>query len=288
VKVLALDLTLLQQAMRACGLEPVRRRRSEQPGESDVWMPWATARRAYEQLDALDDAAVSAIAAAFMRRSPLTRMLAQLGTDAADWIELHWIVRRALTPAARVSYDPSGEAHVLRVELHAGLAPCAGWLRMQHWQAVHVTAPLGAPALEVLELELGPRSFVGRYRPPAVAPSDARLQRASGMPLDVVLAALHAVGDTLDPHLRDGNLAADAEAHVWSDEVRKLRADWNLTPTEARIALLVAEDRSPAGVARELERKLNTVRTHLRSIYAKTETAGQRELAERIARWRLR
>lgn len=58
-----------------------------------------------------------------------------------------------------------------------------------------------------------------------------------------------------------------------------LRLLFDLTPAEARLARLLAQGRTVAEAARESAIQPNTVRAHLKAIYAKTGFSGQSELA---------
>ncbi|MBL8700607.1 MAG: hypothetical protein JNK67_19690 [Alphaproteobacteria bacterium] len=57
-----------------------------------------------------------------------------------------------------------------------------------------------------------------------------------------------------------------------------------LTPAEAQTARLVLAGESPKMIARTLGVSLATVKTHLHRVFAKTGTAGQPDLARRLAR----
>ena len=57
-----------------------------------------------------------------------------------------------------------------------------------------------------------------------------------------------------------------------------LRRLYELSPTEARLAILLMKGMSREQAAAELGRALNTVRAHLRQIFAKTGTSRQGEL----------
>jgi DNA-binding CsgD family transcriptional regulator len=66
-----------------------------------------------------------------------------------------------------------------------------------------------------------------------------------------------------------------------------LAQQWQLTPAEARTAIALADGLAPAQIAEAHRVAISTVRVHLKRAYAKTDTVGQRELAERVRRWRL-
>lgn len=58
-------------------------------------------------------------------------------------------------------------------------------------------------------------------------------------------------------------------------------------PIPVEVGASLGEGRSPAEVAEALGMAAGTARVHLRSVYSKTETTGQRELVARLKAWRL-
>ncbi len=58
----------------------------------------------------------------------------------------------------------------------------------------------------------------------------------------------------------------------------------SLTPTEERVASLVAAGRGNADVARELLMSVATVKTHLTRVFAKLDVTNRTELASLRAR----
>ena len=63
-----------------------------------------------------------------------------------------------------------------------------------------------------------------------------------------------------------------------------IAALYDLTPAEARVARGIAEGLSPAALAGQLEVSPETVRTHLKRVFAKTSTKRQAELSLLISR----
>jgi len=57
-----------------------------------------------------------------------------------------------------------------------------------------------------------------------------------------------------------------------------------LTPAEIRVLAGLASERAPADIARDEGRAESTVRTHIRNVLAKTETASVRLLVSRLSR----
>jgi DNA-binding CsgD family transcriptional regulator len=62
-----------------------------------------------------------------------------------------------------------------------------------------------------------------------------------------------------------------------------LRGLYHLTVTEARVALLIAHGEAPQRIALSLGIAMNTVRTHLKHIYAKMDVSDQAGLAGRVS-----
>ena len=101
------------------------------------------------------------------------------------------------------------------------------------------------------------------------------LSRASGgLPLSVLVAPLQgalgrvgAVALFLTDPCRQAELSAE-----------RLRALYGLTPTEARVALHIGEAGTIAGAAAGLQLGPETVRTHLKRVYAKTGVNRQSAL----------
>lgn len=61
-----------------------------------------------------------------------------------------------------------------------------------------------------------------------------------------------------------------------------LRIAWGLTPAEARLATLMLKPMSLQETARHLGISLETARTHLKALFAKTQTNRQAELVLRL------
>jgi DNA-binding CsgD family transcriptional regulator len=58
---------------------------------------------------------------------------------------------------------------------------------------------------------------------------------------------------------------------------------YQLTTTEAQVALQASTGRSVSEISIQLNVSPNTIKTHLRNIFAKTRVRGRRELVGRIA-----
>lgn len=73
----------------------------------------------------------------------------------------------------------------------------------------------------------------------------------------------------------------DPEGEI-SDVEPLLRRMYRLTPAETRIAAMIARGYSVKEVCRLLEIKENTIRTHLKRVFSKTETKRQSELVKLV------
>lgn len=114
----------------------------------------------------------------------------------------------------------------------------------------------------------------GRLRPMAIhaaAGDDVRLAEASPLPT---------------PHpLSMGATALLIVRHPPADQVRiasAAEACYGLSPAEAAIAAGLALGRTVASIAAERQVSIGTVRSQVRSVFAKTEVASQLELASRL------
>ena len=161
------------------------------------------------------------------------------------------------------------------------------WFRLSHEAFRFALLPAGGAPLETRSLDFSGTHMLSHFAPPPELPSAADRSRASELPLATVFDSLEVLGAYLGPAIRDGHLAFDASVRGHVNEVATLAEAWRLTPTEARVALSLGEGRSPAEVAQALEMAVGTVRVHLKSVYSKTDTTGQRELVSRLRTWRL-
>ena len=71
--------------------------------------------------------------------------------------------------------------------------------------------------------------------------------------------------------------------HRLSVNVAAIARDFGLSPRESQVAALLAAGETPKSLARLLSVSLNTIRTQLRAVFAKTGTSTQAQLIERLA-----
>jgi DNA-binding CsgD family transcriptional regulator len=116
--------------------------------------------------------------------------------------------------------------------------------------------------------------------------ADARNGRASSFVCDewqVAISPLSA--DPLDifAHMRHGCVVRVSGPAVDSLARRcNVRRRFGATATEAVVAELIADGCSVAAIAARLRRSPETVRTHLKRLFAKTGTSSQRALARTV------
>ncbi|WP_010218231.1 helix-turn-helix transcriptional regulator [Sphingomonas sp. PAMC 26621] len=112
-----------------------------------------------------------------------------------------------------------------------------------------------------------------------------RIRRAAATPLLLIL-------DPVPRHHRSRlmDVTCDAvlvrmidEAQVQDDRTYPLKAAFDLTAAEVRIAAAIASGRSPARAARDLDLSTNTVRSHLARVFDKTGMRSQHALARLLA-----
>jgi DNA-binding CsgD family transcriptional regulator len=109
------------------------------------------------------------------------------------------------------------------------------------------------------------------------AGGEIALSRKNGAPpLVLRIAALpHKI---IDESGRTRAVAAVFSGPFEPAAIGRLCAFYHLTPAEARLAALIADGRTLLGAAASLRVTRNTARTHMKRIYAKTETHRQADL----------
>lgn len=140
----------------------------------------------------------------------------------------------------------------------------------------------------------------GEHRPRLVANRDSELfaspesvtklaRRLAPSVREAGIAVAHA-----DPLLPDGVeicafaaldgmvLVATGPAHPRAPSIAGLKRLYGLTPTEARVARLLATELNPSEIADALAVELCTVRTHLRVIQSKLAAESQTDLVRRL------
>ena len=87
------------------------------------------------------------------------------------------------------------------------------------------------------------------------------------------------VNDEKDPTSPDGIFPRETASHQ-DARLHHLRDAFGLTAREAEVALLLAEGRTAAYIAREFSLSQNTVRGYMRALYAKMDIHSKQELID--------
>ena len=95
-----------------------------------------------------------------------------------------------------------------------------------------------------------------------------------------VIARLRTAADAGDPHVAKAiDVFATVSRLAESGHIARCCARFDLTATQARLALLLAEGATINQCAEAMGIKISTARTHLKSVFAKTGVKRQAELA---------
>lgn len=96
-----------------------------------------------------------------------------------------------------------------------------------------------------------------------------------------ILPRLRQAYETGNPMVKQAVLAMVAAlSRAENQRERRLRDEHGLTPTEIRVVLQIADGGSVAECAQALQIADSTVRTHLKSIFAKTGLSRQAQLSK--------
>jgi DNA-binding CsgD family transcriptional regulator/PAS domain-containing protein len=110
------------------------------------------------------------------------------------------------------------------------------------------------------------------------------IERPSGRrPLHSIVTplAVEAAADRWGHRACAALLLSDPDAEVGTS-TRLLRVAYGLTPTEARVAVCVAAGDRLEDIAKQLEVRVQTIRSHLKNIFQKTDTHRQAELVRLV------
>ena len=249
-------------------------------------LPWDVTFRLFDEaMSQLTTASHHELARQCLLTQPLFVAVSPFMASVSAFLTLLWRGAVDVTMSTKSSYEMSPTHHELRIdstELGRGL----GYHQISGLVAQHAPIVLGAPSMEVLEWECSPQTLRVRLTPPLELSSTERMELASRASLNTILQTLQLLGPAAVSVMREGALVFPGKEQVVL-EAAQLSADWGLTPTEARVAVSIAEGRSPGEIASELSIAVGTVRVHLKHIYDKRDIANQRELVTRIQEWRV-
>lgn len=95
-----------------------------------------------------------------------------------------------------------------------------------------------------------------------------------------VLPRLKAAFEAGDPAVRDLAVAMrTALSRAEAQRERRLRDGWGLSPQEARVTLCLIDGATVAACAEQMGIAPSTIRTHVKSVFAKTGCTRQSQLA---------
>ena len=128
---------------------------------------------------------------------------------------------------------------------------------------------------------------IARLARPGNADSPAVLTMACTLPMPPMVVVLRAVGQVYarQTGVRQGLvMVAVRGATAHDPSVCTFAQQYAFTAAQARVSTLVVAGQSLAGISHTLHLSENTVRSHLKQIYQKTDTHGQMELVHLHAR----
>jgi DNA-binding CsgD family transcriptional regulator len=98
-----------------------------------------------------------------------------------------------------------------------------------------------------------------------------------------ILRRLRQAYESGNPTVKQAVLAmAAALARAEGRRERRLRDDYSLTPTEVRVALHLIDGGTVASCAEAMDVAQSTVRSHLKSVFAKTGVNRQAQLSKML------
>lgn len=254
-----------------------------------TWVPWAQAARLFNHMEArLCPTQYPTFASLWLKRHPTLRVASQFAASTTAWLDLYWRLNTALHPAVECSYVMGPGSHRLVARLRSELEPSRLWFGLMHHQAVCAPELLGDTRLRVLSVDISGHGMSASYAINEATSAARRVKRSTDIPLTTIFSALDALRCEALSGLRDGHLEFD-QARSPAEAERPSFADhFKLTPTEARVLQLLVEGLTPKELAKELGMTVGTARVHLKRLYAKTKSKGQRALVAQAERWVLR
>lgn len=287
----AMSLLSALVALRRVGVESAHRLEGVTEAEllsgARVLVPWASAARYYDAVVELtSDQQRVAMVREFVLFNPVIRTLGLFSSTLNEWLRLFWRVSQGYSFPFELRYEAQADRHTLSCRVPPEEPPASGFLLLTHLSATQVPLVVNAPALRTVELECSERVLTAVYEVPVLElGSPERIAAASCLSLGSVFQSLELLGLGV-AEARQQGLTFPPHLAQQIDEASLLAVTWHLTPTEARVALALGDGQTPAQIALDLSVAVATVRVHLKHVYAKTETANQRELVERVRAWR--
>lgn len=233
------------------------------------WDRVATFLNDCTRAEGLDERAQEQLGELFVQENAYLQILARITLSPMMLQRVSWKVVALCYSHLLVEHEPVGErtltAHIVVPEPYAG---CAPYMRLTAGACRSAPRLLGLGDAEV-DAEVSPRESRYRIRVPATKRTqpDSRGDESNSFER-VVVDFQRLVGHAL------GVPPATPRYSL-----QMLQQQLGLTRAEARVAARVADGLKPHEIADDLHVSLETVRTHLKRTYVKTQTRRQVELA---------
>lgn len=239
------------------------------------WVPWSEAANFSDRLILpLSDSVTEHLGAEYARSHPLAQAFGSAFLDSRRFMSAYLIATKAAAASYASVQSSIGETRIdLACRLKPGLgAAGAGVFRVSGYAVAHACAAVGLPPLEIEKFDWTPTRLDLVLRLPA-----AKHRNYTGLGIADVVDGLR----TLRNAMMGLSDAGNPDLREVQDGLPLQRA-LSLTRGELRVATRLADGLTPREASAGLGIAYETVRTHLRRIYAKLEVANQRELADLV------
>ena len=144
---------------------------------------------------------------------------------------------------------------------------------------------LGARGQELSAIEPGGARTLARLIEDAAQGGRGGVARLSGAKLDTLIISVTPLPPHLEADYGSGHLLVTLTAPGATPSLTEamLVALFELSPTQASIALAIFNGNSPEAIAHERGIKISTLRTHLTEVFQRTATQNQRDLVRLLA-----
>ncbi len=280
-RVSGISLVTSVQSLQALGVVPKDAR-----GTDALWVGWSELATVLNgAAPALGGERMRAFAQQWLRRHPLFRATSPFAASTPAWLELFWAVVSTSHPAIELQWRATTRGSVLEARLGRGLEPSTVWFELMAELGALAPTLIGAPSLRMTSKQLSSTTVLARYESPAPTSPGERRARTSDIPLTTIFSSLKLLNRShVLASFRDGAVTDAAT----EDGAPAVASRYGLTPTETKVLAALSEGLTAAELARELEMAVATARVHLKRIYAKTGTSGQRELLQLVSSWTIK
>ena len=247
----------------------------------DPWVPIADALRLVERIEQrFSQIAPVAFARRWIERHPTLRALSELAASPLAWLDLFLPAFAALHPLGPLRWRATPDRLELDARLADHLGSSARWARVVHEIVRQAPTVLGAPPLEPERVAVADSGLGAVYRVVRSGSIAARVARRSDTPFAAILGALASLAERA-PAVGLAEPESRASS-VTPSPVEAFGRRYALTLAELRVLGLLNSGLRPSEIAGVLAIDLTTVRAHLKRVYAKTGTSGQRAVIRSI------